>query len=169
MRVIGPAVLTLLLAACATAEKPAPAAPPPEATLDADPANLQIEIGRYSALLGQIVEHTGVSYEHAGRDHAGEGAALLMMQLRDAVDDYNGVRAALCATKGQPGPYASIRAASCATVLRPAWRDESVTYMVVAQRSHAAGEAIIGLWDQVCTVAARQRPAGDDTPVCPME
>lgn len=172
MRMIGLAAAALLLAACATVETPAPSPPPaPAAELDADPLNLQIEIGRYSALLGQVVEHTGVAYEHKGAgDDVPEGPPALMAELAAAVADYNAVRAALCASKTGATSYAAIRAASCTAQFRPAWPNVPLTHALVAQRSHEAGQPIIGLWSDVCDEARRLQPkAQQDEPVCPME
>jgi hypothetical protein len=161
----------LLLAACATAPSPAPETPVlQDSELDADPNSLQIEIGRYSALLGQVVEHTGVAYDHPGRDTELEGPDALMMQLTDAVADYNAVRAALCASK--PGDtFTQIRTHSCTRSYRPAWPAGSVDYLTVARRSNAAGQHIIALWSEVCNEAERIRQPGEDEdmPVCPME
>ena len=160
----------LLLSACASTA-PGPAAPTEQATeLDADPNTLQIEIGRYSALLGQVVEHTGVTYEHTAHDAPPEGPEALMAQLFDAVKDYNAVRAALCGSKSQP-TYAAIRAASCTASFRPGWNDHAApSYVTIAKRSNEAGGPIIGLWDEVCGEAKRLQPADQkDEPVCPME
>ncbi len=160
----------LLLSACASTA-PEPVAPAEQgAALDADPNNLQIEIGRYSALLGQVVEHTGVAYEHTAHDAPPEGAEALMAQLFDAVKDYNAVRAALCASKPQPA-YTAIRVASCHAGFRPGWNDRAApSYVTIAKRSHEAGAPIIGLWDEVCGEARRLQPADQkDEPVCPME
>jgi hypothetical protein len=161
-------LLVLMLSACATATKTS--APAPGVALDADPNNLQIEIGRYSALLGQVVEHTVVAYDHAASDAPPEGPQALMSELRDAVKDYNAVRASLCASKGEAS-FAAIRQASCGAAFQPRWNDRAaVTFETVAQRSHEAGAPIIGLWDDVCAEAKRLQPADQkDEPVCPME
>ncbi len=169
MRAVAVASILLLSACAITPPEPAATAPP-EVALDADPNNLQIEIGRYSALLGQVVEHTGVAYEHTASDEAGEGAAALSAQLFDAVKDYNSVRAALCASKSQ-STYTAIRAASCSARFRPGWTDRGApSLQTIARRSHQAGGPIIGLWDDVCAEAKRLQPAEQkDEPVCPME
>lgn len=155
------------LAACATQEDHVTST----TAIDSDPNNLQIEIGRYSALLGQVVEHTGVSYDHAGQDVGDEvNAGTLMAQLSAAVRDYNAVRTALCASKGGATTYRKIRADSCRAQYRPDWPSIPLTNGVVAQRSSEAGGPIIGLWDSVCEEARRLQPADQrDEPVCPME
>ena len=168
MMAVGVASIALL-GGCATTKTETPAASP-GAMLDADPNTLQIEIGRYSALLGQVVEHTGVSYEHTAHDAPPEGSEALMAQLMDAVADYNAVRGALCASKAEP-TYAAIRAASCRAALHPAWNDRGAPgFPTIARRSSDAGGHIIGLWDDVCAEARRLQPADQkDEPVCPME
>ena len=159
-------VVMALLGGCATTTKTGT----PAATLDTDPNNLQIEIGRYSALLGQVVEHTGVSYEHTAHDAPPDGAEALMAQLHDAVTDYNSVRGALCASKSE-STYKAIRAASCNATLRIVWNDKAApSYYKIAERSHEVGGPIIGLWNSVCDEARRLQPADQkDEPVCPME
>ena len=159
-----------LLGGCATTMKTGTSAIEHGAALDTDPNNLQIEIGRYSALLGQVVEHTGVSYEHTAHDAPPDGAEALMAQLKDAVTDYNAVRGALCASKSE-ATYKAIRAASCNAALHPRWVDHGApTYVTVAQRSSETGGPIIGLWGAVCDEARRLAPADQkDEPVCPME
>lgn len=171
MRVISLAAAALLLAACAAVETPAPA-PAPAVELDADPNSLQIEIGRYSALLGQVVEHTGVAYEHAAHDdNVPEGAPALMAQLKGAIDDYNAVRAALCASNTKvDDPYVAIRSNSCIARYNPRWAPATPTFDLVAKRSHEAGSFIISLWSDVCDRARQLQPKDqEDEPVCPME
>ena len=155
-----------LLGGCATTTK----TEAPAAALDTDPNNLQIEIGRYSALLGQVVEHTGVSYEHTAHDAPPDGAEALMAQLHDAVTDYNAVRGALCVSKSEP-TYKAIRAASCDAGLRIVWNDKAApSYYRIARRSQEVGTPIVGLWESVCDEARRLVPADQkDEPVCPME
>ena len=161
------AVFILLLSACAT---PKPVSTEPVAVIDADPNNLQIEIGRYSALLGQVVEHTGVAYDHVVVDQASEGAMTLMFQLEEAAADYNEVRKALCASRTGATTYVAVRSASCAAGFHPRWDRRRVTYETVARRSNEAGGPIIGLWSEVCDEARRLQPADQkDEPVCPME
>ena len=166
------AVATIVLVSACATTPPAPSVAPrvQGAVIDADPGTLQIEIGRYSALLGQVVEHTGVTYEHAASDEAQEGAQALMAQLSDAVEDYNTVRAALCASRAQP-TYPAIRAASCTAHFHPGWSDRgALSFETIATRSNEAGASIIGLWDEVCGEAKRLQPLDQkDEPVCPME
>lgn len=165
--VMAAGMIAAFLGGCATTTAPQA---PPAAALDADPNNLQIEIGRYSAVLGQVVEHTGVAYDHTAAEAPSEGAAALMAELNDAVADYNAVRAALCASKDAP-TYKAIRAASCKAAFHPHWVDRGApSYLVIAARSQAAGGPILGLWDEVCAEAMRLQPAAEkDEPVCPME
>lgn len=158
-------VLAAFAAACAT--------PAAESPLDADPFTLHIEIGRYSALLGQVVEHTGVSYEHTALAEQGEELDLapeaLMLRLREAAADYNAVRTALCASKAGASDYGAIRRAACGPPFAT-WAPGAVTMETVARRSRDLGGPIIGLWGDVCDEARRlQKPEDADTPVCPME
>ena len=166
MMVAAGLVVMTLLGGCATTTR----TEAPDATLDTDPNTLQIEIGRYSALLGQVVEHTGVSYAHTAHDAPPDGPEALMAELHDAVTDYNSVSGALCASKSAP-TYKAIRAASCNATLRIAWNDKAApSYHKIAERSHEVGGPIIGLWDSVCDEARRLQPADQkDEPVCPME
>lgn len=138
------------------------------APLDADPNSLNIEIGRYSALLGQVVEHTGVSYDHAGGDLEGDSPAALQGRLNEVVADYNAVSAALCASKAGAATFVQVRAQSCGRAFQPAWSSAAVDYLSVARRSRIAGRHIIGLWDAVCT-EARALEKDPETMVCPME
>ena len=163
------AASALFLCGCATTT---PVSAPGEntVTLDADPNSLQIEIGRYSALLGQVVEHTGVAYDHVVVDQASEGAMTLMFQLEAAAADYNEVRKALCASRAGATTYVAIRSASCAAGFHPRWDRRRVTYETVARRSNEAGGPIIGVWSEVCDEAKRLQPVDQkDEPVCPME
>lgn len=155
---------SLFLAGCATAPDPA---------LDADPLNLSIEIGRYSALLGQVVEHTGVSYEHTALGDAASGdevtTASLSVALREAAADYNAVRRALCASRGAAA-FDAIRDASCRAPAAKLWPLDAKDFVTVARRSAETGEPIIALWGAVCDEAQRlQAPSDADEPVCPME
>lgn len=155
-----PAILAAfaVMASCAT----------PAAELDSDPNTLQIEIGRYSALLGQVSEYAGVSYDHVGRDATSEGPDALMQQLREAVADYNALRRALCESRSGASAYIHVRAQSCTSAFCPGWGQGSVTYDIVARRSRAAGAPIIGLWSAVCE-EARSLEKDPDVMVCPME
>ncbi|MDX2235037.1 MAG: hypothetical protein NW200_11130 [Hyphomonadaceae bacterium] len=171
MRGSGLVAVALLLSACAGAHREGAVTSLTAVEPDSDPLTLQIEIGRYSALLGQVVEHTGVSYDHVGEDGGEEtDAGTLMAQLSAAVRDYNAVRSALCASKTTATTYQKIRADSCGAQYRPDWPSVPITNGVVAQRSSHAGRPIVSLWVDVCEEARRLQPAGqEDEPVCPME
>jgi hypothetical protein len=148
--------VTLLVGACTTAP------------LDADPLNLDIEIGRYGALLGQVAEYTGVAAPAAVAESSQEGPAARMQRLRGAVAGYNAVRRALCASRVGATSYLTVRAGACGADWRPPWPEGAVTDLVVARRSRAAGERIIGLWSDVCA-EARRLEQDPQAMVCPME
>jgi hypothetical protein len=150
--------LLLLTTACTTAVP----------GLDADPTSLQIEIGRYSALLGQVAEYTGVSYEHVGAGTDADGPDALMQRLREATADYNAVRRALCASRAGATDYVQVRTQSCGKAFQPHWARGPVTHEEIARRSRAAGGVIIPLWTSVCD-EARRLEKDPDTMVCPME
>lgn len=152
-RIVAAAVL---LGACASAP------------LDADPNTLDIEIGRYGALLGQVVEYTGIAVPQGDAGSPPEGPDGRMRALRGAVTEYNSVRRALCASRAGATTYVAARAGACGADWRPSWSDGPVTDAVVARRSRAAGGRIIGLWGAVCD-EARRLERDPDVMICPME
>jgi hypothetical protein len=147
-----------MLAACAA-----------QGELDADPHNLQIEIGRYKALMAQVAEYTGVSYIPVVVDAAEAGPQILLNDLKEAVADYNQVREALCASRAGATTYVRIREQSCTARYAPRWgRPAHPSHAFIARRSREAGAPIIGLWGEVCD-EARRLEKDPDAMVCPME
>jgi hypothetical protein len=155
-------VLALALAACGqTGEKQdaAPAAP-----AGPDPFSMNIDIGRYGAMLSQIEELT------AGRPGAGEPEVTeprdLARRLRETVWDYNSARSQLCAR----GLFADV---ACGPAYEPVWISEPATAAPTLEelqtRSEAVGAEVIGFWNAVCEDARTRAPEEERAQICPME
>jgi hypothetical protein len=155
-------VLVLALAACGQAgeQQSVPTSPG-----GPDPFNLNIEIGRYGAMLGQVNEHT------ADRPGSAEPEVTeqrdLARRLRETVWEYNIERSRNCAR----GLFTEL---TCGPAYEPVWIAESSdvepTLEEIQSRANAVGEEVMRLWNAVCA-DARSRAANQEerSLACAME
>ena len=154
-------VLALALAACGqTGEQPdvptAPAGP--------DPFNLNIEIGRYGAMIGQVNGHTA---ERPGAEPEVTEARDLARRLRETVWEYNIERSKICAK----GLFTEI---TCTPAYEPVWIAEpptaEPTMEEIQTRADAVGAEVMRLWDAVCEDARTRATSDEERQVaCAME
>lgn len=156
-------VLALALAACGqTGEKQAEV---PTAPAAPDPFTLNIEIGRYGAMLGQVSGHT------EERPGSAEPEVTeprdLARRLRETVWRYNIERSQICAK----GLFTEV---TCSPAYEPVWISEPPTAAPTLEelqtRADAVGQEVMTLWDAVCE-DARTRAANDEERMlaCAME
>jgi hypothetical protein len=130
-----------------------------------DPFDLNIEVGRYGAMLDQVREHT--------RERPGSAEPSvtdpreLARRLRETVWEYNLERSQLCAK----GLFTEL---SCGPAYEPVWISEPETASPsledVQTRADAVGDEVMRLWNAVCEDAAsRDADAQQKMYVCPME
>lgn len=156
----------LLLALCVAACGPAgEKADTPETPGQIDPFGLNIEIGRYGAMLSQAEDHT------RERPGAGEpdvqAPAELARRLRETVWEYNLVRSRLCAR-------GLFRDVACGPVYDPVWISEPATAEPALEdiqtRADTLGLEVMRLWNAVCADArTRVTDEQEKMYVCPME
>ncbi len=155
-------VLALALAACGqTGEKQAEV---PTGPAGPDPATLNIEIGRYGAMLAQVDDHTA---ERPGSAEPEVTAPRdLARRLREAVWHYNIERSQICSK----GLFTEL---ACGPAYEPVWiaEPETVepTLEEIQSRSDALGQEVQRLWDAVCEDARSRAPEDERMAVCPME
>ncbi|MEQ1491410.1 MAG: hypothetical protein ABL932_12760 [Terricaulis sp.] len=155
-------VLALALAACGeTSEQQAEV---PTAPAGPDPATLNIEIGRYGAMLSQVSDQ---SMERPGSvEPEGTETRDLARRLREAVWNYNIQRSQLCAK----GLFTEI---ACGSAYEPVWISEpntvEPTLAEIQSRSDALGTEVQTLWGAVCDDAKSRVPEEERMSVCPME
>lgn len=154
-------LLAVCVAACGQSAEKGPEVPTGPA--GPDPATLNIEIGRYSAMLYQIDELTAerpgsASEESEQRDFA--------RRLRENVWRLNLERSQLCAK----GLFADI---TCAGAYEPVWISEPATAEPTLEelqtRSDALGDEVMRFWDAVCEDARSRASEEDRATVCGME
>ncbi|MBL8547059.1 MAG: hypothetical protein JNL81_11385 [Hyphomonadaceae bacterium] len=154
-------VLALALAACGqTGEKQdVPAAP-----AGPDPATLNIEIGRYGAMLSQVSDQT-VERPGSAEPEVTETRDLAR-RLREAVWSYNIQRSQLCAK----GLFTEV---ACGSAYEPVWIAEpntvAPTLEEIQSRADALGAEVQTLWGAVCDDAKSRVPEEERMSVCPME
>jgi hypothetical protein len=152
-------VLAVCLAACG---QPTEKTRTPPAT--PDPFELNIEIGRYGAMLGSVGDLTR---ERPGADPEVTEPRDLARRLRETVWEYNLQRSQLCAK----GLYTEI---TCGPAYAPVWIAEPETTEPSLEdlqtRANAVGDEVRRLWDTVCE-DARSRVEGEQErmQVCAME
>ncbi len=150
--------LALCLAACGQTSQESETQPP-------EPFDLNIEIGRYGAMLHQIDEHTR---ERPGSaEPSVTDTRELARRLRETVWRYNLERSRLCAK----GLFAEL---SCGPAYDPVWISEPPTAAPSMEdletRANALGDEVMRLWDAVCEDAAsRVEDEQERRYVCPME
>lgn len=156
-------VSAVALAACGqTGEKQAEA---PTGPAGPDPASLNIEIGRYGAMLSQVGDHT------EARPGSAEPEVTeprdLARRLRETVWEYNLQRSRICAK----GLFTEL---ACTSAYEPVWISEpptaEPTLEEIQSRSDAVGAEVMALWNAICE-DARTRATTDDerATACPME
>ncbi len=156
-------VLAVALAACGqTSEKQAEV---PTGPAGPDPASLNIEIGRYSAMLGQVSGHTD---ERLGSgDPEVTEARDLARRLRETVWEYNLQRSKNCAK----GLFTEL---TCTPAYEPVWIAEppnaEPTLEEIQTRSDAVGNEVMTLWNAVCEDARARATTDEQRQVaCAME
>jgi hypothetical protein len=153
-------LLALCVAACGQTGQKAPEAPE-----GPNPSDLNIEIGRYGAMLTQIEDHTR---ERPGASEVeADDPRDLARRLRETVWEYNLERSRLCAK----GLYAEL---TCGPAYEPVWISEPPTatpsLQDVQTRTNAVGDEVLRLWNAVCEDArSRVRDEQERMYVCPME
>jgi hypothetical protein len=136
-------LLALALAACGQiGEKQGET---PTAPAGPDPFTLNIEIGRYGAMLSQVTGHT---QERPGSAEPEVTAPReLARRLRETVWEYNIERSKICAK----GLFTEI---TCTPAYEPVWIAEppsaEPTLEEIQTRSDAVGEEVMRLWNAVC-------------------
>lgn len=153
-------ILALVLGACGQAQQQ-PVAPP--APTGPDPGVMNIEIGRYGAMLDQVSELS------AGRPGAVEidptEPRALARRLREVVWAYNLERSRLCGR----GLLTDV---ACGPAFEPVWINEpgdaAPSLEVLAERQTAVDALVIPFWSAVCA-DARTRQVQVEGGVCTME
>ena len=150
-----------VLAACGPT--PAEKAPPvPQAT---EPFDLNIEVGRYGAMLHTVSELTAERAYSAPLDDVID-ARSMARELREHAWEYNLLRSRLCARNIQPE-------ASCGPAFNPVWladpADAEVSLEEIRARNQAFGAEINPLWGAVCDEARALVAEDEKMSVCPME
>lgn len=156
-------VLALALAACGqTGEKQGEA---PTAPVGPDPFTLNIEIGRYGAMLNQVTGHT--EERPGSAEPEVTDARDLARRLRETVWEYNIERSRICAK----GLFTEI---TCTPAYEPVWISEppnaEPTLEEIETRADAVGQEVMNLWNAVCE-DARTRATTDEERMlaCAME
>lgn len=156
-------VLALALAACGqTGEKQGEA---PAAPAGPDPFTLNIEIGRYGAMLNQVTGHT--EERPGSAEPEVTDARDLARRLRETVWEYNIERSRICAN----GLFTEI---TCTPAYEPVWISEppnaEPTLEEIETRADAVGQEVMNLWNAVCE-DARTRATTDEERMlaCAME
>ena len=156
-------VLALALAACGqTGEQQGEV---PTGPAGPDPFTLNIEIGRYGAMISQVTGHTE---ERPGSAEPEVTAPRdLARRLRETVWAYNIERSKICAK----GLFTEI---TCTPAYEPVWIAEppsaEPTMEEIQTRSDAVGAEVMRLWEAVCADARTRATSDDERAVaCAME
>jgi len=129
-----------------------------------DPFDLNIEIGRYGAMLDQVEEHTR---EVGSAEPAVTDPNELSRRLRETVWEYNLERSRLCAKS----LYTEL---TCGPPYAPVWLSEpdaaAPSLEDLQTRSTAVGDEVMRLWNAACEDArAREENEQERVYVCAME
>lgn len=155
------AFAALALAACGPAETTKAPAPPTQPVA----FDIQIEVGRYGAMLSQIHEITNPEGVVTPDSDPSEPKAIARA-LRETVWEYNLERSRLCAR----GVLAT---ASCGPTYNPIWLadpvDADVGLEELQTRANALGDEVMPFWTAVCEDAESRVPDEEKQTVCPME
>ncbi|MCR6646376.1 MAG: hypothetical protein NVV62_18595 [Terricaulis sp.] len=146
------------LAACGPREEAAPPAP-----TGPDPAVMDIEIGRYGAMLDQV---EALTMDRPGAvELANTDARVLARRLRETVWTYNIQRSRLCGR----GLFRDI---ACGPAFEPVWINEPMdaapSIEILAERQAAVDALVLPFWNAVCA-DARTRAVQVEGGICPME
>jgi hypothetical protein len=156
-------VLALALAACGqTGEKQGEV---PASPAGPDPFTLNIEIGRYGAMLGQVTGHT--EERPGSAEPEVTSPRDLARRLRETVWRYNIERSKICAK----GLFTEI---TCTPAYEPVWIAEpptaEPTMEEIQTRADAVGTEVMRLWDAVCEDARTRATTDEERQVaCAME
>lgn len=156
-------VLAVALAACGqTGEKQAEV---PTGAAGPDPFELNIEIGRYGAMLGQVSGHT--EERPGSAEPEVTEARDLARRLRETVWEYNLQRSKICAK----GLFTEL---TCTPAYEPVWIAEppsvEPTLAEIQSRSEAVGNEVMTLWNAVCEDARARATTEEERQVaCAME
>lgn len=162
-------IFALNLAACTpVAPPPAPAQGGEAATAEAiDPMNLQIEVGRWGAMVSQIEEYTPTPLNPPAPE--AERAAM-NASLRRTWGEAIAARAALCA-----GGW-KVETTCQQGLLIPSWLSSepfqtAPTIAELQARSDALGAFVMPLWEEICAEQKAKHKEGSDDALmtCPME
>jgi hypothetical protein len=166
MRALVLAIAAVSLAACGQPQSPVSQVPPPTQGDTMDPIELEIAVGRYGAMQGQIenlTEEVGIIADLP--DEAAQRRDLAR-KLREEVWRYNFQRSRLCAE-------GYLTSATCGAAFAPVWLDEpvdaEVTHEILVERAVAVGDVVMPLWNAVCEDAGTRVPEAERMMVCPME
>jgi hypothetical protein len=154
-------LMAFALAACGQTGEPG--AEPPESGA-AEPAQLDVEIGRYRVMMSQVEELTG------DRPGVGEAEATdprdLARRLRETVWAYNLQRSQLCAR----GLFTDV---ACGPAYEPVWisepADATPTLEEIRSRAASLGEQVTSLWNAVCGDARARLDPRDGETICALE
>lgn len=138
----------------------------PTAPAVIEPFDLHIEIGRYSAMLNQVSEHTAEAPAANPQPDVSDPRELAR-NLRETVWEYNLIRSRLCARGVQA-------ALSCGAAYNPLWladpAEATAPLPELQARADALGEEVMRLWNAVCREAeARVADEQEKMYVCAME
>ncbi|MGD9966486.1 MAG: hypothetical protein AB7T59_08205 [Hyphomonadaceae bacterium] len=155
--------LALALAACGqTAEKQNDV---PTSPAGPDPFDLNIEIGRYGAMLSQVSGQTETRPGSAEPEVT--APRELARRLRETVWEYNIERSKICAK----GLFTEI---TCTPAYEPVWIAEppgaEPTLEEIQTRSDAVGREVMTLWNAICEDARTRATTEEDrAAACAME
>lgn len=130
-----------------------------------DPHALQVQIGRYGAMLHQTGELT--STQIGAPDSSAQDAKELARGLREAVWTYNIQRSQLCARN-------LFTETSCGPAFEPVWISEPPnarpTPEQLQSRSQEVSQVLQPFWSAICDDARHrareQRPGADTRAIC---
>lgn len=162
-------MVALGLSACTPVKPPPPPVPSGEIipTAAIDPMTLQIEIGRWGAMVSQIEELTP---QPANAPKPEAERMAMNASLRRGWDQAISARAGLCA-----GGWHVERTCS-EGLLIPTWLTSepyqtAPTYTELQARSDALGAFVMPLWEEVCAEQKAKHKEGSEEAMltCPME
>ena len=161
-RVFTLAFAALALAACGQPETAKAPAPPVQPVA----FDIQIEVGRYGAMLHQIHTIANPDGGETPGDADPSEPKEIARALRETVWEYNLERSKLCA-RGM------LTTASCGPTFNPVWLadpvDATVSLEELQNRANALGDEVMPFWNAVCEDAESRVADEEKQTVCPME